>query len=294
MTTNTLTPQAFLAGLKAMDRTKHPAKDMLLLYGKPGVGKTSLAAQFKAKGKHPLFVISGEDNGYVDLVRNNQLEEGLEPVVISSWDHLRETTRQILAAVKSGTELPFCSVVFENLGGFEVHARDHQVGKYQKRPGKGEDGSYDAALQRFNAFGGHTGAKDISPEWQKWFEDLNEICKAGIRVILIAHAANGKEDNAETGHSTIIPDIAPKLLDVVQRVVGNIGYISVVPRITSVGDTAKKTKVDEEPRDRVLKFFTSPQFLAKNRYGIDSPIPMGSSAEDAFNNLVSAMKGESK
>ena len=292
MTTATLQPKDFLSSLKKTDRSKHVSRDLIVIYGAPGMGKTSLAAQFKTADKPPLFVTSGDDNGYMDLVKNGQLPEGLDPIVVTSWQHLQDVTQNILKAVQENKDgLPFCAVVFENLGGFERHLRDHQVEKYQKNPRKGDSGTRDTAMMRFNEFGGHTGTKDASPDWESWLKAVVKIGEAGLRPILLGHAKGGKVDNAESSHSRIVLDLHATMAAVVEQVAGNIGYITMVPNILSKGGSAKETKVDDEPKTRILKFYPSPQFAGKNRYGISEPIEMGSSAAEAFKNLAAAMSG---
>lgn len=278
--------RAFLANLKPMVRTEQVSRDAILLYGPPNVGKTSLAAQFD-----PLFVIDGTDNGYTDLVRNGQLPEHLEPVVANDWKTLRSITDTLLDMVRTTprAEWPFKSVAFENLGGFAAHLRDFVIEKYRKRPEKGCADDYDTALLRFNAWNGQ-GNKDGLPEWKQWVADVVELGVHGLRVLVLGHSASGKSTSAEqvAAHEKVVLDIHPYLANEVVKLFGNIGYITTKPLVLVEGGGTKKAKVAEKAESRVLKMVFSPQYEAKNRYGIKADIDMGDSPEEAFANLAQA------
>lgn len=280
--------KSFISSLKKTVRGECKSKDALVFYGGPGMGKTSLAAQFK-----PLFVIDGTDNGYMDLVSHGQLPEGYDPVVADSWDKTREVTKQLIEYAKDtpDAEKPFRAVCFENLGGFATHLREVVIAKYRKRPNKGDDESYDTALIRFNGFGGHTGAKDALPEWEAWLQDIVTLGNLGVRPILLGHATNGKADSADqtAAYARVVLDIHPELSKVVDRHMGNIGLITMKPVIVAAAGAGKKARVDENAEARVLKMFSSPQFQGKNRYGIQTEIDMGTNPGRAFRNLARAM-----
>lgn len=288
MSTAQESAKGFLANLKKTVRSDSKQRDSIVLYGAPGMGKTSLAAQFK-----PLFVIDGSDNGYLELVRNGQLPEALDPLVADTWEKTRAITQELIeyAKNKPEAEREFRAVCFENLGGFVSHLRDVVIAKYRKRPQKGDDESYDTALIRFNSFGGYASSKDMLPEWEAWWADITALSKLGIRPILLAHATNGKQDMADQSgaFARVVVDIPAALSAVVDRLASNIGYITMKPVIVTGAAGGKKARVGEDAESRVLKMYPSPQFQSKTRYGIKSEIDMGNSPEWAFYNLATAM-----
>ena len=288
MATAVESAKGFLANLKKTVKGESKGKDALVFYGGPGMGKTSLAAQFK-----PLFVIDGSDNGYLDLVRNGQLPEGFDPVVADTWEKTRQVTKELIEYAKSvpDDKKDFRAVCFENLGGFATQLREVVIAKYRKRPLKGDDESYDTALIRFNGFGGHTGAKDALPEWESWLQDIVTLGHLGIRPLLLGHAANGKADSADqaSAYARVVLDIHAELSKVVDRLMGNVGLITMKPVIVTGAAAGKKARVDENAEARVLKMFSSPQFQGKNRYGIQTEIDMGTNPGRAFRNLARAM-----
>ena len=288
MSTAQESAKGFLANLKKTVKGESKGKDAIVLYGGPGMGKTSLAAQFK-----PLFVIDGSDNGYLDLVRNGQLPEGFDPVLADNWEKTRAVTKELIEYAKNvpDDKKDFRAVCFENLGGFATHLREVVIAKYRKRPLKGDDESYDTALIRFNGFGGHTGAKDALPEWEAWLQDIVTLGHNGIRPLLLGHATNGKADAADqaSAYARVVLDIHAELSKVVDRLMGNVGLITMKPVIVTQGVGGKKSRVDENAEARVLKMFSSPQFQGKNRYGIQTEIDMGNSPQWAFHNMAKAM-----
>lgn len=288
MATAVESAKGFLAQLKKTVKSECKNLDAIVLYGAPGMGKTSLAAQFK-----PLFVIDGSDNGYLDLVRNGQLPEGYDPIMADSWEKLRTVTKELIEYAKNtpDADKKFRSVCFENLGGFATHLREVVIAKYRKRPAKGDDESYDTALIRFNAFGGYSGAKDSLPEWEAWLQDIVTLGHHGIRPLLLGHATNGKSDSADqtSAFARMVLDIHPELSKVVDRLMGNVGLITMKPVIVAAAGAGKKARVDENAEARVLKMFSSPQFQGKNRYGIQTEIDMGTNPGRAWRNLARAM-----
>lgn len=291
MTTVASSAKSFLAGLSKTVTGASQGKDAFVLYGGPGMGKTSLAAQCGG-GKPVLFVIDGSDNGYADLVRNGQLPAGLDPILADSWATLRATTKSLIEVAKETppAERPFNAVAFENLGGFESLLQAEVIKKYQKSPAKGDDSSYDSALIRYNAWGGQ-GVKDGLPEWESWLRDIVTLGSLGIRPLLLGHSLTGKLDSADqsAAYARVVLALHPKLSEVVDRLMGNIALLGMRATIVVKGDSTKKARVDEQAECRYIKMHPSPQFQAKNRYGVTAEIDMGSSPKEAALNMFTAM-----
>jgi len=113
-----------MAAVSILDRLRKAVntdqKELMVLYGSPGNGKTSLASQFPK----PLFVTDGRDGGYADLVRAGQVSSEISPIETTTWSDLREVTK---ALANPDTPVDCQTVVFENLGGFQLSLVELQI-----------------------------------------------------------------------------------------------------------------------------------------------------------------------
>lgn len=271
-------------------------KELMVFYGSPGTGKSSFAAQFPK----PLFVTDGRDGGYADLVRSGQVSNDIAPIEASNWADLREVTK---ALASQETPLDCQTVVFENLGGFQLSLVEHQVAKNARSKSTTEE----AAREAFLAWGGQ-GYKACVAEFSEWLTDVRKILERNgvdgkpMRVVLLGHSTLVKDKNpaGEIGEEfhRVDLDLHNELLKVLHRDVGCIGWMRQRPVVVK-SDKGNRA-LSEDIREIV--FHPSPNATAKNRWGLaPEPISMGKSAKEAFAFFSAAVagakagtKGESK
>jgi len=291
-----------MAAVSILDRLRKAVntdqKELMVLYGSPGNGKTSLASQFPK----PLFVTDGRDGGYADLVRAGQVSSEISPIETTTWSDLREVTK---ALANPDTPVDCQTVVFENLGGFQLSLVELQI----ERGAKADNTTTEAARTKFLAWGGQ-GYKGCVAEFSDWLTDVRKILERNgcdgkpMRVILLGHSTLVKDKNpaGEIGEEfhRVDLDLHNELLKVLHRDVGCIGWMRQRPVVVK-SDKGNRA-LSEDIREIV--FHPSPNATAKNRWGLPpEPISMGKSAKEAFAFFSAAVaqakasntsKGESK
>lgn len=270
-----------MAAVNVLDRLRKAVnvdqKELLVVYGAPGTGKSSFAAQFPK----PLFVTDGRDGGYADLVRAGQITSGIAPIETATWTDLREVTK---ALANAETALDCQTIVFENLGGFQLSLVEQQI----ERSAKADNTTTEAARVKFLAWGGQ-GYKGGVAEFSDWLTDVRKILERNgcdgkpMRVILLGHSTLVKDKNpaGELGEEfhRIDLDLHTELLKVLHRDVGCIGWMRQRPVV--VKSEKGNRALSEDIREIV--FHPSPNATAKNRWGLPpEAISMGKSAKEAF------------
>jgi len=265
-------------------------KDAICFFGPVGVGKSSLAAEFPK----PLFVTDGRDKGYADLVRNGLVEDGIDPIEATDWDSLVAVTK---ALADPETPLDCETIVFENLGGFQMNLVDKYIANEVAKTGK----SKDVVLTAFMGWGG-VGFKSVAGDFSAWFRTANSILErtnnAGkpLRVIYIGHSALAKDKNlsGDPGEEfyRVDIDLHPELLKIFHRDCSNIGWIRQRPLVIKNPAGGAGRALAEDIRE--LVFVASGAGTSKNRWGLTESISMGSSSKHAFANLVNAISAAKK
>lgn len=267
-------------------------KDLLCLFGPPGVGKTSLAAEFPGS----QFVTDGRDKGFSDLVRCGRIPATYDPIEATDWDSLREITRLL---ANPDTPVDCETVVFENFGGFQLHLAEKLIADEVAKTGK----SVGVVTDKFHAWNGQGYKAGIS-EFSGWFRDACSIVErknsAGkpMRVIFNGHTILVKDKNlaGDIGEEfyRVDIDLYPEYQRVVHRDCGNIGWIRQRPLVVKAegGKGVGRALTDDI---REIVFHPSGNATAKNRWGLGpDPISMGTSSKHAFTNLVNAIGAAKK
>lgn len=265
--------------LERLHTAAKPKKTAWMFYGPAGIGKTSLAAQFPKVA----FVPDGFDDGINDLKRTGQCSADV-PVFdpLQSKDDLWKVTKALME--EPGLEEKIQWVVFDNLSGIQEHIWRHRIATVQE---------YKGSRDKFLDYG--KGPSASEQDVREWCQMLSAVCSRGIGVILLAHSGT-KTDPNPTGESfeKIVPLVDKKFYEAVRQWCPNIGYIGQDAMVEKEGLKNKAAAVDI----RTLRFTPIPAVDAKNRFGITQPILMGMNAQEAFNNLMTAVrthtKGETK
>ncbi len=134
------------------------------LYGPEGIGKSSLAAQFEK----PLFIDLENGTDQLDVKRMSG---------VADWEELIEIVQEVTKRAEM-SQNPYKTLVIDTVDRAEQMAADFICRKYQQ-----------SGLESFGYGRGYT---YLAETWTELLAALDQVIKAGLNVILIAHAKQRK------------------------------------------------------------------------------------------------------
>ena len=237
--------------LKSSKRTNPPA---IAIYGTPGVGKTSLAAEFP--DPIYLFVEGEETPDGIDLPSDQ----------ITSFHGLLDSFADLLEQ-----EHPFKTVIVDSLDKLEPMVWAATCA----RNGWESIDSNDKGAP--TAFGkGYLGA-DV--EWEEYFEAVSALTRAGMYVVQILHSETKSfNDPLVDAYDRYRPKLQKRAME---KVIENCKALLFINRRTSVKQVeaafgGKKTSKPEgmSGAERIIHTDERAGFFAKNRFkGAPAQIP---------------------
>lgn len=247
-----------------------------VLYGPPGVGKTSLVAHIPKVG---VFT-DGFDDGIHDLVEWGQVPE---PEVIEEIKTFEKLVSMCERIARGRYDIE--AAVFDSLTGFELTCFQGHCKKYYD-----DDWSSDG----FYAFG--SGPKNAAKkDWPRFLQATREIKQAGIDVWLIGHSEirtfqnpNGPDYDRHT------PELDKKIWGMTHKDCTTILFYNyefdVETRKAKGTKLFAKGKADPRTERRIIYTVDGGSYLAKNRFGLEPCIDAGSDGQEAYEAWDAAMK----
>lgn len=244
------------------------------LHAREGWGKTSLAAQ----APKPIFLETKGETGLETLIENRQLPETPHLPEITTWEDLRAAIQFLREE-----EHPYRTLVLDTVNGAErlmyefVCNRDFQ-GDWGDR-----------------GFGGYQRGYEVSmAEWRLFLNDLDDLRHAKrMTVFLLIHTKVKTFKNPEgSDYDRWSPDMHDKCWGLTHKwldcvLFGN--FETIVKTDKREADPTKKGK-GTGGTYRILYTQHCAAFDAKNRLGLPVEIEMGSTAAEAWRNLITAIK----
>jgi len=242
----------------------------MILYGPPGVGKTSFAANFPKPG----FIIDPKEEGIRTLTEFKRVPEPVFVEEVGSFNRTLDFAEDI-ASGSYDVE----TAVFDSLTGFEQlvfahHCEEHFDGDWSAK------GFYSYQQGPKNA------AKTDVP---RMLDALDSIRDAGINVILIAHSQVKSYNNPEGADYDRFSVVCDKeTWNQVFRWSKAVLFMNYIVELESAKKTGPRRKAKLEADSRGIATEWSPAFDAKNQYGLEPFIDCGGDSAEAFENFKEA------
>lgn len=253
-----------------------------LLYGPPGEGKTTFAAQFPK----PLFIITNGETGIFSAKNTGVADksipvlelEGLFATIPKStghpaWDVLTTTLDTFLKGKHDRR-----TIIIDTLSGLEALCFQHCASlKFD-----GDMASRHQDSWNHYAKGQHTAALLY---WQNEF--LNkciDIVRKGYNIVLIGHSNLRLQVNPNGVDFNLYNiELTPKVLTYTNKIIHHIWFFG-REQIFHTEQGTKKKKVLSN--DRFIGMNTTTWYTAKNWNNIQDPIDCGRSPKETYTNLT--------
>ena len=244
----------------------------LVMHGKAGIGKTSLAAELRRPNTKTLFVRDNKEKGIDRLIRTGRIPQGHVGMVKKkfssgpgAFDQLCETCIDIAAKVDPKV---YSVVAFDTAGGFEKFAATKCCAEEFKNVW-GKDG-----------FGGYAAGADAVAKryWPQFLDCLETIKEAGMNVILICHSHIKAFNNPEgADYDRWEPFLDKRAWKLTDGWADNVLFLNYA--VTATKDTKRGTKYKAEDYERVICTQWCPAYDAKSRDGMPTTMPFTSPEE---------------
>jgi len=233
--------------LSQVVRNKLDKPPFIVIHGAAGVGKTS----FAAGALNPIFIPVEDGLGVLDVATFPEPKKA------------EELTMMIQTLMKEDHNYKW--LVIDSLTSLEKKLWKDLTQKDNAESIEDVGGGYGKGYTR-------------AVEWStQLINDLRELRRVkGMGIVLIAHSkvtTFNPPDKSSYDHYTL--NVNPKMADFIHTQADIVAYCELeqLIRQEDKGFGAKQGKVTETG-NRVLHCYSSNKYTSKNRYGIQTPIPM--------------------
>jgi hypothetical protein len=242
----------------------------MIIYGVPGIGKTSIAAEIPGV----VFLIDSNEDGI-----NRLKEASLAKPNVAVGDAVRswEETMEALEDLRVG-EHKFKCLAVDAIGGFERLCHEY-VCRTEFRGKWGEDG--------FMAFA--KGPDFSVKEWMRFTYALDRLRdEKGMSILLLGHAKISPFKNPEgPDYDRYNVDVHHKTWSFTHKWADMVLFANYD---VAFPDQSKQKAKAKGGKLRTLHCEHSAAFDAKNRHGLPESIDMGTTGAEAWVNLSAAIK----
>lgn len=249
-----------------------PLPTAAVLYGVPGIGKTSLAAQIPGV----VFLVDRWEDGL-----NTLKAAGLVPESVPQLPPIHAWQEALDALEALATEdHPYRALAVDALGGFERLCHEEVCrrefgGEWGERGFMGYMRGYETALA----------------DWRQFLALLDRLRREKrMSIMLLGHAKIAPFKNPEgPDYDRWQIDIHHKTWSLTHKWVDMVLFANYEVVFTSTEERRGKGKAKGGQR-RVIYTEYTPAFDAKNRHGLPPEIDMGSSPAEAWANVSAHLK----
>lgn len=258
--------------LSEVSRSIQSRPSTVIFYGPPGIGKTSLAASIPGVA----FLVERQEMGIQPLK-----ESGLVPAelpVLPVADNWIDTL-EILDSLRTGKH-EFKALAIDALGGFERLCHEEVCRRdYENKMNEKGFLSYKAGYETSLA------------DWRLFINALDRLRdERKMSIVLLGHSKVSPFKNPEgPDYDRYSVDIHPKTWGLTHKWADMVLFANFDVAFASGDDTKKKAKA-RGGKTRSIYTENDAAFDAKNRHNLAPVISMGDSGQEAWGNLVSAIR----
>ena len=259
----------------ATDRSpRQPGR--ILIYGAPGIGKTSIAAAFP----NPIFLLTRGEDGLVNLINHGRVQPAKFFAQESGLPQFAETWEDVIGAIEELLAVPHDhkTFVLDTMNGAERLCHEH-VCRRDYAGNWGESGFV----------GYHRGYGTAVNDWRQLLQLLTDLGqKRGMTVVSLLHSSVRDIPNPMGARfEQWIPALHKSTWE---ATAGWCNMILFAQQRIFVSDDVKGRRGKAHTGGRVLCCTGAGPFESKNQHGLPDEIEMGNSGAEAFANLVAAVK----
>ncbi len=244
----------------------------LVVYGPPGVGKTSFAAHFP----RPVFIHDPQELGIQILVEYKRVPAPVDMLEVDSFDRLIGTVEEV-------SEREDCqTVVLDSTTGFQLLCFAHHC-----------EEQYDGDWTKTGFLSFQQGPEGAaSTDWPRFIDALNNCRAGGKNIVLLAHSWVKPFNNPEgPDYDRFYPAIHKTIWHVTHRWAQAVLFYNYYSEVRKEGP---KNKADQDEDTRYIYTTRSPAHDAKNWMGLEPVIEAGHSGQDAFKAFKKAVLAAGK
>lgn len=216
----------------------------ILLYGEPGVGKST----FAANAPDVLFIPTEDGCGDIDVARTDQIQ---------SWQHYVDTMTEVIKEDHDFKWVVTDSVDWLERLIFDAVANQHGVDN----------------VGRIKFGVGYT---DALNSWRRVIKAHNQLRKRGIGTIMIAHSKTKTHNDPELEpFDRFIPRLQEKAAEILVEWADEVMFARYATETEEVQEGfSKRNKVKKGKPKRILRCQHRATAVAKNRLGMPEFIDM--------------------
>jgi hypothetical protein len=259
--------------LSEITREAKPRPTAAILYGVPGVGKTSMAAHIP----DVVFLVEHQEDGINALKQAGLVPDVPQLPPVQTW----QETLDVLEALAT-VEHNHRALAVDALGGFETMCHAHVC----QREFNGDWGK--------EGFEGYKRGAEVSlPDLRQFIVALDRLrTERSMSIFLLGHAKVAPFKNPEgPDYDRYACDINHKSWSLFSKWADIVMFANYEVSFAAKDESKAKAKA-KGGQTRMLYTEHHAAFDAKNRHGLPSEIEMGDSGADAWNNFKKALQNK--
>ena len=243
----------------------------LIHYSPPGAGKTSMWAHMPNVG----FIHDSKERGIIFLAKAKQCPAPSWREEVSSFDELMLTLSRI-----ANKEVDIENLVIDSVTGMELLCFHYHCATYFEN---------DWSKEGFYAY--QQGPKNAAKtDWPRLLDALDAVTGAGINVVVLGHSQVKQTNNPEgADYDTYMPYLDKETWAQTHKWAKAVLFSNFDVTLQLKSKGSKKT-IGTGGEGRIMYTQNNAAYIAKNLWGLEPVIDLGTTPRDSYNAFCAAYK----